>query len=185
MTDAGGLSTSRTFAIEVADVNEAPGGIALDAGAVAEDAAAGTVVGTAAATDPDAGDTRSFAITGGNTGNAFTINPSTGAITVANSAALDFDETPRFTLSVRVTDVGGISDTATVTIDLLGDSNQPPVANDTTFVLAENAAVGAQVGTAEATDPDAGDTPSFAITTPSYPLTSASGPWEPNPVIDA
>ena len=59
-----------------------------------ENAANGTVVGTVAASDPDAGDTLSYAITGGNTGGAFAINATTGQITVNNSAALDFETQP-------------------------------------------------------------------------------------------
>ena len=63
-------------------------------------------MGTVVASDPDAGDTLTYAITGGNTGGAFTINPSTGEITVNNSAALDFETTPSFNLTVAVTDSG-------------------------------------------------------------------------------
>ena len=50
-----------------------------------------------------------FAITAGNTGGAFAIDPTTGAITVANAAALDFETTPSFTLTVQVTDAGGLT----------------------------------------------------------------------------
>ena len=35
-----------------------------------------------------------YSITAGNTGGAFAINAATGAITVANSGALDFETTP-------------------------------------------------------------------------------------------
>ena len=57
-------------------------------------------------TDPDAGQAHTFAITAGNTAGAFAIDPSTGQITVANSAALDFETTPSFSLTVQVTDDG-------------------------------------------------------------------------------
>ena len=49
---------------------------------------------------------------------AFTINASTGAITVANPAAIDFETTPSFALTVQVADDHGHSDTATVTVNL-------------------------------------------------------------------
>ena len=83
-----------------------------------ENSADGTSVGTVAATDPDAGDTLTYAITAGNTDDAFAINAATGEITVNSTAALDFETNPTFALTVSVTDAGLLSDTATVTIDL-------------------------------------------------------------------
>ncbi len=55
-----------------------------------ENSANGTAVGSVSATDTDTGDTLHYAITAGNTDGAFAIDATTGQITVANSAALDF-----------------------------------------------------------------------------------------------
>ena len=118
---------------------------------------------TATATDPDAGDTLTYSIAGGNIGNAFAINSSTGQITVANAAALDFETTATFTLTVQVQDAGGLTDAATVTINLT-DINEAPTVNNATFSLSENSANGTVVGTVAATDPDAGDTLTYSIT---------------------
>ena len=85
---------------------------------VDENSAANTVVGTVAGSDPDTLDVLNYAITTGNTGAAFQINASSGEITVANSGSLDFETTPVFTLTVEVTDPGGLTDTAQVTINL-------------------------------------------------------------------
>ena len=73
-------------------------------------------MGTVVATDP--GDVLTYSILSGNTGGAFQINSSTGQLTVVNSGALDFETTPTFMLTVKVQDVGGLSDTAIVTINL-------------------------------------------------------------------
>jgi len=54
---------------------------------VNENSAFGAVVGTVAASDPDAGQTLSYAIIGGNAGGAFAIDSATGVVTVANSSA--------------------------------------------------------------------------------------------------
>jgi len=87
---------------------------------VAENTAHATVVDIVTFDDPDLpDDTLSLAITNGNTGGAFAINSSTGNITVANSAALDFETTPVFNLTVQVTDDDGASDTAAVTVNLI------------------------------------------------------------------
>jgi len=84
-----------------------------------ENSANSTVVGTLSATDGDAGTTFSdWTITGGNTGGAFAINASSGQITVANRAAVDFETTPVFTLTVTVSDGVNTSAPFDVTINL-------------------------------------------------------------------
>ena len=82
---------------------------------------------------------------------------------MADSAQLDFETTPVFSLAVTVTDSGGLTDTAAVTVNLT-DVNEDPTASDATFSLAENSADGAVVGSVSASDPDAGDSLSYAIT---------------------
>lgn len=132
---------------------------------VSENSPAGTLVGTVVASDAN-GDTLSYFITAGNTGGAFAINASTGALTVASSAALDYETTPQFSLTVRVADPGGLSDTAIVTVSLLDvveNQNRPPVVNNQGFSINENSANGTVVGTVAASDPD-GNTLSYAIT---------------------
>ena len=54
----------------------------------------------------DAGQTLAYSIASTSLAGAFTINATTGRITVANVAALDFETTPTFSLTVRVTDNG-------------------------------------------------------------------------------
>ncbi len=101
-----------------------------DAWVLPEHSAAGTVAGLVTAADVDAGQTLTYALIGGNTGNAFVIDPATGQITVANSNALDFETGPLFQLLVEVTDNGEspLSDTATITIQL-SDVVEPPPAS--------------------------------------------------------
>src|SRR5438105_7677147 len=91
--------------ITLTNVNDAP--VVNDqAFSVAENSANGTVVGTIVASDVDTGQTRTFTVTGGTGQAAFAVNATTGQITVANSAALNFETTPSFTLNVTVTDNG-------------------------------------------------------------------------------
>src|SRR6185436_10126742 len=132
--------------------------------AVAENTANGTTVGTIVATDPDAGQTRTFSVTGGTGQAAFAVSTA-GVITVANSALLNFETTTSFTLNVTVTDNGVpvLTDTAVITINVT-NVNEAPVVNDQTFSVAENTANGTTVGTIVATDPDAGQTRTFSVT---------------------
>jgi hypothetical protein len=131
---------------------------------VAENTPNGTAVGTIAATDPDAGQTRTFSVTGGTGQSAFAVSAA-GVITVADSTLLNFETAPSFTLNVTVTDNGTptLSDTAVITINLT-NVNEAPVVNDQTFAVSSNATNGTAVGVIAATDVDAGTILSFNIT---------------------
>ena len=128
VVDAAGLSDSTTVTIAVNDVNEAPS-IAAGSATIDEGSPIGTAVHTVIASDPDSGDVLSFAINGGNTDNAFVIDTATGDITVNDPAALEFDVNPVFTLTVDVTDSGGLTTSETVTVTL------QEIVSDTNVVL--------------------------------------------------
>ncbi|MDB5336539.1 MAG: hemagglutination domain protein [Planctomycetaceae bacterium] len=115
-----------TITINVTDVNEAPM-VSPATFTISENSLAGSTIGTITATDVDAAQSRTFSIIDGNTNNAFSINPVTGLITVANSAALDFESKPTFTLTIQATDDGisPQSSTATVTVNLTNVPEQP------------------------------------------------------------
>ena len=63
--DGAGGTFEEAFTITVNDLNEAPTDIALDNASVAENLAAGTLVGTLTSADPDAGATFSYALVAG------------------------------------------------------------------------------------------------------------------------
>jgi hypothetical protein len=111
------LSSRATFTIALTDVNEAPV-VAAQAYSTQEDGAAGTLVGTVLATDPDAGQAMTYTITAGNTGGAFALVGN--QLQVANPAALDYAATPTFTLTVAVADNGtpALTTPATLTVTL-------------------------------------------------------------------
>ena len=101
-----------TVNVTVTCVNDAP---VLDDRTVTITAGAanGTLLAALAALDVDSSGL-SYAITGGNTGNAFSINPTSGAVTVASSAAVTGTT---FTLTITVSD-GTLDDTATITVNV-------------------------------------------------------------------
>jgi len=157
------LSTTATITINITDVNESPV-ISPQSFTVPENSANGTVVGTVVATDPDIGQTLTFEITSGNTNNAFDINPTTGQITVNNSSVLNYEATPVWTLSVKVTDNGTPNLFASTTITInISNVNEPPVINPQTFSVTENSPAGTIVGTVVASDPDAGTSLIYSI----------------------
>ncbi|NVO19613.1 MAG: T9SS type A sorting domain-containing protein [Bacteroidetes bacterium] len=175
----GTLSNQASITVNLTDVNEPPV-INNQSFTIAENTASGTNLGTVAATDPDAGQALTFTILSGNTNNAFAINSSTGLLTVANSAALNFETTPSFSLIVNAQDNGTspLSTQATVSV-LLSNVNEPPIIANQTFSIATGSANNAPVGTVIASDPDAGQTLTYAITagnvSTSFTINTATG----------
>ena len=157
-----GLTSAATITINITDINESPV-ISDQTFSIAENASNNASVGTVAASDPE-GDTLSYSITDGNTGDVFAIDSSSGQITVV--ATLDHETTPSYPLRVAVTEVSdggttGLKNTGTITINVT-DINESPVISDQTFSIAENASNNASVGTVAASDPE-GDTLSYSI----------------------
>jgi len=130
---------------------------------ISENRPVGYVVGTITGTDPDAGDSLTYAITAGNTGNAFAINSATGQITVNSVAPINFELNPTFSLTIEATDTHMLSDTATVTVNL-NNLNEAPAAFGKSFSMSENRPVGYVVGNITTSDQDAGQTLSYSIT---------------------
>src|SRR5574344_1949189 len=157
----GSLADTATVAVEVVDVNEPPF-VADTAFSVTEGQKAGTVVGVVAGTDPDtknaAYGTLKYTIVSGNDAGDFAIDPATGKVTT--TSVLDYETTPSYTLKVSGSD-GTYADTATVTVNVANE-NENPVLADAKLSVEENAAAGASVGTVTAKDAD-GDAVTYAI----------------------
>ena len=125
---------------------------------VAENAAASTVIYTATATDPDAGDTKTFSLSGTDAA-SFNIDAATGAVTLKASA--DFEAKASYNINVVATDRAGLTATKALTVSVT-DVNEAP-----TFAAASRSVTGAEdTATAialSATDPDAGDTLTYSV----------------------
>jgi tetratricopeptide (TPR) repeat protein len=121
VVDSGGLSHDETVAIALMDVNEAPR-VEEAAFIVDENAADDTPVGRISASDPDTGEKFGYSLTE-DAGGRFAIDAETGVITMVDGARRSYDGTASFALTVGVTDRGGLSDSATVTVKL--NDSQP------------------------------------------------------------
>ncbi|MPZ51882.1 MAG: tandem-95 repeat protein, partial [Acidimicrobiia bacterium] len=168
VTDASQLGTAQSFELEIT-VNDDNGGsdsgvatitvtdnpqppVAQNATfSIAEDTAVGSSVGSVDASDPD-GDSLSFDITSGNTGDAFVIDQANGEITVA--AVLDFETIPSYTLTVEVAASGDTVD-ATITINIT-DVNEPPVVDPIDDATVDEDVEITPIGVS-ASDPDGDD----------------------------
>jgi hypothetical protein len=131
---------------------------------VPENSSAGSSVGSVNTTDPDTQASITYAITSGNDDGAFTINPTTGQIRVANGALLNFEGQPTYSLTVGVTDntTPDFSETVGATVNLT-NVNEAPILDDTEFSVPENSAGSTFVGNLFASDPDVGSAFQFTI----------------------
>ena len=148
--------------IRVDDENERPTAEDGDF-TIAENSAAGTVVGQVVASDPDtahaAYGTLYYSFMTETT--QFVIDQATGVIRVAEGAVLDYETTlpdHKITLLVEVTDRGTEPQIATVVVTLT-DVNEPPIIIDDglDYEVVENTAPGTEIARYEIKDVDAID----------------------------
>lgn len=160
------LSVIKTVTVTLTDVNEAPAFDDPDdvTFSVNEDASSDDVIGDAqTATDPDDGDTFTWTLTG--TGNLdFTAEG--GQIRVREGRSLDYESRDSYSLTLTVRDAGGLTDTKSVTINVVDVNEAPSFKSnpDTSIDLPEDAMPGQVVGAPfEANDPDSGDALTFEL----------------------
>ncbi len=164
-TDQAGLTVTQANTVTITNVNEAPTFTSGATATVAENVATSTVIYTAAATDPDAGSTVTFSLTGADAA-LFTINPTTGVVTLNSSP--NFEARPSYSINVVATDNGNpaLTTTQPVVVTVTNVNEAPTFAATTrTATLDENVAAGTVVpGSAVATDVDAGGTLTYSLT---------------------
>ena len=127
-TSADLSGTTRGFTINVNDANDNAPVIAFgQTFSVSEFAAVSDSLGTVSASDVDTvGTLQNWQITGGNSDGVFAINTATGEITIANTAKLDYETTPTYSLTLTVSDSANTSAPQTIAIDIL-NVNEAPV----------------------------------------------------------
>ena len=123
VSDGANTSSAETITINVTDLNDnTPVITASQSFDINENSDNGTSVGTVGFTDADsdAVNTFTWTITGGNTNDAFAIDPSSGEITVNTSSELDYEGgTILYTLSLTVSDGATTSAAEAITINIL------------------------------------------------------------------
>ncbi|MFO0180472.1 MAG: cadherin domain-containing protein, partial [bacterium] len=164
-TSADGSWSTQTFTINLTDVDEFDVGPVSDvdptANTLAENTANGTAVGiTASASDADATTNAITYTLDDAAGGRFTINSSTGVVTVADSSLLNYEAATSHSITVRATSADGSWSTQTFTISLtdVDEFDVGPVSDSNAAAnsVAENSANGTVVGlTASASDADA------------------------------
>ena len=121
----GGTNTAK-LTITINGANDAPTGIALSAGGVAENSAGGAVVGTLTAADVDNNDTATFTLvsgTGDTNNGLFEIVGN--ELRVAAGAQIDYEAGHTRSVRVRVADAAGLSVEKVLTVDI-NNIDEPP-----------------------------------------------------------
>ncbi len=172
-TSQDGSFTDQTFSIAIVDADEFDVTTPVDnnpaVNIIAENSANGTVVGiTALASDADATTNAITYSLDDDAGGRFTINATTGVVTVADSSLLNYEAATNHTIVIRATSVDGSSATQNFTITLT-DVNETAVSavtdsDSAANFIVENSAIGSVVGiTGLATDADGTDSVSYSL----------------------
>ena len=150
---------------------------------VVENAKEGSTVGiTAYASDADSGDTVSYSLTD-DANDLFTINSSSGVVTVASGASIDHETATSHNIEVKATSSDGTTASKTLGITVL-DADEFDVGSiddndESDNVVASNAEPGTSVGiTASAADADGSDKISYELSNDSsgrFTIDSGSG----------
>jgi hypothetical protein len=173
-TDAQGFSESvTTSAGTIPLVNEAPTDLVFTSSGINENSAAGTVIGTLSATDPDAASSFTYALaTGNGTNDADNslVEIVGNEVKVKSGASIDFETNPTLNLNIQVTDNGtpGLTYTKAVTASVINVNEAPTDLVFTSSGINENSAAGTVIGTLSATDPDAASSFTYALATPRF-----------------
>ncbi|HEY9664184.1 MAG TPA: cadherin repeat domain-containing protein, partial [Allocoleopsis sp.] len=168
-TDQNGLSVQKQLTIAVANLNEAPTGLAISKDNINENAPANSVIGTFLATDPDANSTFTYELiagTGGADNAAFTIVNNELRI----NSSPDFETKSSYSILVRAKDQAGLFFDKAFIIKI-NDLVDPPTNQAPTNVslspagVNENVAAGTAVGIFSTTDANSGDTFTYTLVT--------------------
>ncbi|XP_022163708.1 protocadherin-like wing polarity protein stan isoform X2 [Myzus persicae] len=125
---------------------------------ISEDSPPGTPLTTVMATDPDENPRLHYEIVSGNLRGRFAIATHSGKGLVTIAQPLDYKQEKRFILSVTATDSGGLSDTATIYVNVTDANNFAPIFDNAPYTASiyEDAPVGSTVLVVSATDGDVG-----------------------------
>ncbi len=113
-----------TYVTALNSFNYAITNTSLSASTVAENAANGTTIGTITRTDLDASDTVTYSLLD-SANSRFAIHATTGVITVANGAQIDYESATSHTITVRATDSVGQSHDKVFTIGITAVNEVP------------------------------------------------------------
>jgi|GEM_PF-887441 len=148
------------------------GAVVPDRFTITEAATSGSSVGTPTLRNSHSGATLTYAISSGNTGTAFTINSSTGLITVATPSAINYETLSAswlvpatLDLTVTVTDSVNplLNETLRVVVTVTDVNEAPTLSGPSSVAVISHTITGTALGTYVGTDPDHYDQCTYSI----------------------
>jgi hypothetical protein len=143
-------------------INNVPNALSLSSTIFNENITAGSAVATLSSTDPDSGDTFTYALvagTGSTDNAAFSIEGNQLKI----KASPDFESKSSYSIRLQTKDSGGLTLEKTVTLNVSNLNEVPTALNLSSTSFNENITAGSAVATLSSTDPDSGDSFSYAL----------------------
>ena len=145
--------------------NQAPTDINLSNSSVDENQPVGTTVGTLSTTDPNPGDTFTYALVSG-TGDTDNGSFQISGDQLQTNAVLDFETKSSYSIRVQSTDSGSLSFDKQFVISVTNVNEPPTDISLDNNSIDENQSSGSAVGTlSQVGDPDSGETYTFTLLT--------------------
>ncbi|MFT6971125.1 MAG: hypothetical protein ACJAXX_001693 [Roseivirga sp.] len=163
-TDGSGTSADGSFTLTIANVNDAPSDISLANLNIAENSTAVAILSAISSVDVDAGDSHSYSFvsgTGSDDNNSFTIN----GTNLLTAASFNFESKATLKFRIKSTDAQGGSLEKAFVVNISDVNESPTALNLSALTIAENNNAGASIGTLSTTDPDNGDSHTYAFST--------------------
>ena len=159
VSDGTTTSGSEDITIDIGDVDETIPVITASQVFDVDENTTEDTLGIVEATDSDPEtEFQDWTITAGNDLGYFALNDSTGRLTLAPGATLDYETTTQYILTLTVGDGTNTSAAETITININQVNEDPVVDDGLRFSVDENTSDGTSVGTVTGTDEDAGTT---------------------------
>ncbi|NBX18952.1 MAG: tandem-95 repeat protein, partial [Proteobacteria bacterium] len=157
-TDSAGSSFPKAFTVQVINANETPTDISLSTLQINENTPLNTQFATITTSDPDAGNTFTYTLSGTDAAH-FQI----AGNKLINKTVFDFETKTSYNISIKTQDQGGLEFTKAFTIAVVNLNETPDDMALSANTISENSALNTNIGIFSATDQDASETHSFAI----------------------
>ena len=158
-TDTGGMYLEKVFAIFVDD---APTDITLSNASAPENQPSGTAIGTLWSTDPNVGDSFTYALVSG-AGSVDNASFTVSGDQLLTAASFDFESKNSYSIRLRSTDAAGVVYEKALTITVTDVNDAPSDIALSNALLPENEPAVTFVGALSSTDQDARNTFTYSL----------------------
>ncbi|MBV7532378.1 cadherin domain-containing protein [Chitinophaga sp. sic0106] len=157
-TDAGGLSFTKQFTINVVHVPLTPTDVTLSASNITENQPVNTEIGTFTTVDANAHESFTYTLLPGLDADSFLVVNDK----LYNKVVFNYEHGHAYTVKVKVTDIDGLSFEKVFTINVL-DVNEAPVLSLSNTTVDDFSPAGTVIGNLTVADEDANETQAFAF----------------------